>query len=109
VLEALDPGKVQQGALNNARKRTADGLHAELMGLPTVSHWDTKKKEHLDLFFERMKAFAEGRAGDAGAPKRPRMAFEPAARSAQFTLGQTKAPASNGGAFPAPGSTAANR
>ena len=81
----------QQQAAGGSRKRRADGLRNELVGLPAIAGWDADKLRNLDAFFNRCESNT-GRSAGVGASKRQRMEWEAGATTATapFRLGHNK-------------------
>jgi hypothetical protein len=90
----------QQQAVANSRKRTAEGLHAELANLEAVAHWDSKKLANLDAFFQRMGASTTNHGQQAA--KRQKTEFSAGIRHPQYSYGHNKPrPAAGAGNRPA--------
>lgn len=88
----------QQQAVPNSRKRTAEGLHAELASLAAVAHWDPEKQRNLDNFFQRIAASSSGHGEKA--PKRHKPEWS-AGAPALFSVGHNKVrPAAANGDMP---------
>lgn len=107
---SLEPSRQQQQVAANNRKRTAEGLHAELASLDAVALWDPVKQRNLDAFFQRMAAASSGGHAEK-APKRHKPAWSAAAPTV-YSVGHNNpraataaaaAAAANGGGDAMPG------
>lgn len=89
-----------QQAAAVGRKRPAEGLKNELVGLDAIAGWDPEKLRNLEAFFNRMPSTA-GRHTNVAAPKRQRMewAAGAATATAPFRVGHNN---------PRPGATASS-
>lgn len=81
----------RQPAPANNRKRTAEGLHAELASLDAVTHWDPQKQRNLDAFFQRMAAHTSGTPSHGEKAAKRHKSEWSAGGPLAFSLGHNKA------------------